>query len=437
MAQLGAAVFEELQRGRIDEPDGGDAAMSPEAIGPETMLPDLFAAYPQTRAVFDRYGLRGCGGTRGPVESLRFFARTHAVNETQLLQQVRQAAAGDAPVAPLAADPVADTIYRRFFLGGIAAILTVGAVWGAWLLWKIGILGSFTAVSIHEVNAHGHAQIFGWVILFIMGFAYQALPRMWHTTLPAPRLAAGVFAAMFLGVAVRTTGMAMAHSGMWATTAAMTGAAVQILAIVVFCAQVFVAFRRSGKRVQPYIAIIGAGLAWMLIQALFGTWHTWNTMTAPTREQMLHYVATYQAVLRDLQIHGLALFMILGVSLHMLPALFNVPHTPARRAWLGWAVLMLAVIGESVLFLVYRFTESTMWAATLMLPWLMLARGACGNPCPCMIAAASSCRPPTPGWRCRSSCCCCCRCINSSAASPSVTPTTARFAMPSRWDSSR
>ena len=56
-------------------------------------------------------------------------------------------------------------------------------------------------------------------------------------------------------------------------------------------------------------------------------------MTARSLDALIWYVATYQAPLRDLQIHGLALFMILGVSLRLLPALFDLPRVPDRRAW--------------------------------------------------------------------------------------------------------
>ncbi|MEP0841444.1 MAG: hypothetical protein HRF43_01885, partial [Phycisphaerae bacterium] len=103
-------------------------------INPETMLPDLFRAHPQTRAVFDRYGLVGCGGRMGPAESVRFFARSHGVDEARLLAEIQAAiddpasAASGEPAAPHAS--VADSIYRRFFLAGIAAILTAGATWG-------------------------------------------------------------------------------------------------------------------------------------------------------------------------------------------------------------------------------------------------------------------------------------------------------------------
>ena len=61
-------------------------------------------------------------------------------------------------------------------LGAIAVILTAGASWGAVLLWQIAFAGKFTGVSIQHVNAHGHAQIYGWVGLFIMPSTTRVLP---------------------------------------------------------------------------------------------------------------------------------------------------------------------------------------------------------------------------------------------------------------------
>ena len=43
------------------------------AITPDLLLPDLFHAYPETRIVLDRHGLRGCGGPLGPYESIPFL----------------------------------------------------------------------------------------------------------------------------------------------------------------------------------------------------------------------------------------------------------------------------------------------------------------------------------------------------------------------------
>ena len=93
---------------------------------------------------------------------------------------------------------------RPFFRAGILVALSAGALWGAYLLLRICWAGSFRAAGLHEINAHGHAQIFGWVGLFVMGFAYQAFPRFKHGTLAWPRLA---FASLWMilgGLIVRS-----------------------------------------------------------------------------------------------------------------------------------------------------------------------------------------------------------------------------------------
>jgi hypothetical protein len=349
-------------------------SMDASQISPDTMLPDLLAAFPQVRRVFDRYGLRGCGGKLGPVESVGFFARTHGVEQDRLLSEVRQAI--DSPADDVEAAPasVADTLYRRFFTAGIILILTAGATWGAWLLWRIGIAGNFTAISIHDVNAHGHAQIFGWVGLFIMGFAYQAFPRIWHTDLHRPRLALAAFGMMVVGLIIRTVGMTAAGQP-WALSLATAGGALEIASVLIFVWQILMTYRAGQGKLEPYIGFVVMALFWFIAMSVMCVWHMYMTMTAPTRERLLWFVATYQAPLRDLQIHGLALFMILGVSLRMLPALFGVPQVSNRRAWWALGILTAAVAGESILFVIYRWTHNHALAGALMLPWLMLIIG--------------------------------------------------------------
>jgi len=48
-------------------------------VTPEMLLPEVVAKYPATRKVFDKYGLRGCGGPTGPREPVARFARLHNV----------------------------------------------------------------------------------------------------------------------------------------------------------------------------------------------------------------------------------------------------------------------------------------------------------------------------------------------------------------------
>jgi hypothetical protein len=343
----------------------------------DLLLPDLLREYPAARPVFDRYGLRGCGGPRGPHETIGFFARVHGVDPSRLLAELRLAitdrSGRSAHAQP--APGLADTIYRRYFVGGIVVALTAGATWGAWMLWKIALGGSFRVASFNSVNAHGEAQIFGWVGLFIMGFAYQAFPRLWHTTLAAPRLAAWAFALMVAGLIARTVGIATAGAWPSALPLAMLGGISQVAAVLIFIGQLGATFARSGARLEPYVGFILAALAWFAAAGVFSVWHTWTTLTARTARELIWYVATYQTPLRDLQIHGLALFMILGVSLKMLPALFGLPGISARRAWWALDLMTTGLLGAAGLFLLYRLTGNHVLAAALVLPWLMLSVG--------------------------------------------------------------
>jgi hypothetical protein len=282
--------------------------------------------------------------------------------------------------------PQAVKPYRAFFLAGIAVVLTVGAAWGAWLLLRIGAVGKFTGAPLHEVNAHGHAQVFGWVGLFVMGFGYQMFPALWQRRLLAPALVPAVFGAMIAGVAIRTVAMA-AVGARWAVPAVIGGGALELAAIAAFAIQLGLTWRASLARNQPYLRYVAAALVFFAVQAAFCVWHTVNTLTAPDRQALLWQVATYQAVLRDLQIHGFVLLMVLGVSIQILPRFYGVPQVSARRARRAWALILGGIAGEIALFLLYRFTGRHLLAAGLMVPWAMLATGA--------LSIAASFRP----WR--------------------------------------
>ena len=78
----------------------------------------------------------------GPVESLAFFAKAHDVPLPRLLQEIDQAVHQSSATPPAAVgSELADTIYRPFFKAGIAVELRLGAVWGAYLLLRIGLAG--------------------------------------------------------------------------------------------------------------------------------------------------------------------------------------------------------------------------------------------------------------------------------------------------------
>jgi hypothetical protein len=330
-------------------------------INEKLLIPELLGNAPQARPVLDRYGLRGCGGPLGPVETLGFFAKAHDVPLDRLLREIREAVIQPEPApATKAEDQQADTIYLPFFQAGIAIVLSLGAAWGAYLLLRIAITGSFAAAGIHEINAHGHAQIFGWVGLFVMGFAYQAFPRFKHTTLAHVGLARSTLWLMLAGIVVRSACEPLAASFAWLGNLAIAASVVELIAIVFFVIVISGTLCRSGKPLEFYDYYIISSLGWFVIQGVYEVLYLAATLAQP--QQLVPLVATWQGALRDIQIHGFALVMILGVSQRMFHHFYGLPAPNRRLSLIALGCVNAAVAGEATGLVLMRIANQS-WAA--------------------------------------------------------------------------
>jgi uncharacterized protein involved in response to NO len=336
------------------------------------MIPDVLAEHPELRPVFDQYGLHGCGGALGPHESIEFFCRAHGVDAEKLLFELndvlakREKLVGEGIIRPdaLSADyapGVADTIYRRFFKTAIAVTLTAGATWGVVLLWQIAVAGSMTkALSLFNVNAHAYAQILGWVGLFIMGFAFQAFPRFKHTTLYSPNLAVATFYLALAGIVLSTLSIPFPGTVL-GLPVAVIGGTLTIVSVALFVFIILRTILSSGKPFEASDWYVSAGLFYFLAQACYGLFHVVGTMTAPDEKALVQFVAAYQGGLRDIQIYGLAMMMILGVSQrYIAPILGLGVQNPRLAKALFWPI-NLALIGAVVSFIVFWKTKSVPW----------------------------------------------------------------------------
>ena len=263
-------------------------------------------------------------------------------------------------------------LHRPFFRAGIAVLLTAGAVWGALLLLRISIEGSFTAISIHEINAHGHAQIFGWVGLFVMGFAYQMFVH-WSSATDRERYAVAIsLAFMLVGIVLRVVGEPL-HEFPAMRALAMTGAFVEIVAIGIFAVIVVRAVQAPNRVIpaeRPYV-IAAVGL--FFVQAVYDAALVFATTGAQSPKELLGVISTWQAPLRDIQIHGFALLMILGVGPWLFPRTFGLRRPSPGWVSFGWVAILMAVAGEAAGFVLMRTTDQRAWAGLLFGSIVVLA----------------------------------------------------------------
>jgi len=350
--------------------------MAVEKITSEMYLPDIVGRYPTTRAVFDRYGLHGCGGAQGPREQLGWFARLHGVPIEKLLLELNESATHPSTELVEFSPSVADTIYRPFFLAGIATVLTLGCVWGAINLLTIGLNHNFSAVSYSWILAHGHAMVFGFVGFFIMGFAYQAFPRFKHTSLWRPRLAISVLPLMITGIVLQT----VAHlSSPPSLRLEVLAAAIQLGAVIIF-AMAIVMTARHAKKPEVYDRFVYAALGWFALAAIANP-VIFKLFELPGgREQLLFNLATFNIPYRDVQLLGIAVVMILGVSLRLLPHAYGM-REPSRgwREFLFWGVNGSILAG--VVLFVAGMSTGNHWLLTVQwLAAIVLLTVAIGTP---------------------------------------------------------
>ena len=114
---------------------------------------------------------------------------------------------------------------------GLFFMLLPGTFLGLWNLLTISSHRSVETVSAAWIQAHGHAQIFGWIGSFILGIGYYSIPKLRRTkryALWTPWTSLGMW---FCGVTMRWT--AGVYEWHWRTLLPLS-AALEIAAFLIF-----------------------------------------------------------------------------------------------------------------------------------------------------------------------------------------------------------
>lgn len=142
------------------------------AIRPEMTVRQVATDFPGSKGVFLRYGEpERSHGRFGHLEPLTHFARRHSIALQQLLSDL--SAATGVPVE--VRGRYAERVHHGFLLSALLITLSLGTGWGAWMLWSIGRRADFDAVRAASVTAHGEAQLWGFIALFILGIALRTV----------------------------------------------------------------------------------------------------------------------------------------------------------------------------------------------------------------------------------------------------------------------
>lgn len=282
------------------------------ALRPEMTVRQIAADFPESQEVFRRHGETDPPtGRFGHLEPLAHFAQRHDITLDALLQEL--SAATGIPVDRRGR--FAERVHHRFILAALFFTLTFGAGWGAILLWQLGGDRGFNSVPAAYVIAHGEAQLWGFVVLFVIGISLRTVlqevaRRRWGVVVVNSLLALALFGVIgglawslapgrlpLLGV-FSAASLCLLASGIWAIQALIVSSK----------------WRSAWSR-----AVIASGF-WLTTWAGTTLWLRWTAGAAGPGT----YADNQRMLLIVLAVFGFALNSIYGFGQMLLPGLLRI-----------------------------------------------------------------------------------------------------------------
>ncbi len=90
----------------------------------------------------------------------------------------RSLAAGESFEITRAREKSLSRLLILYITTGLAFMLLPGTFLGVWNLLAISSHRAANSVSAGWIQAHGHAQIFGWIGTFILGIGFYSIPKL-------------------------------------------------------------------------------------------------------------------------------------------------------------------------------------------------------------------------------------------------------------------
>ncbi|MCP5003062.1 MAG: DUF1858 domain-containing protein [Planctomycetes bacterium] len=232
-------------------------------INRNTIIKDIVKKHPETLTVFRKYNLVVAGGVRGPNEPLAFFSKAHEVDYDEIVCELKEAIEKGVDDSTEEIVLKEDKVYEKFIKTAILMAVTIGVTFGAAILTHIGMKKDFHTGFHSFVQVHGHAQLFGWVGLCIIGFAYYIVPRVKNVELRYCELTTTSFWLMIIGNVLRI--LTQPFSDETINVVLPISGLLELAAILTFSFIIFSTVLASQEKREIYDKFIVAGVIWFLI----------------------------------------------------------------------------------------------------------------------------------------------------------------------------
>ncbi|MGA8143371.1 MAG: NnrS family protein [Candidatus Acidiferrales bacterium] len=246
--------------------------------------------------------------------------------------------------ATRAREQAVSRLLMAFVISGLVFMVFPGTFLGVWNLLQISGRESVATISQAWLQAHGHAQVFGWVGSFILGIGFYSIPKMRGGAKATFATAWACWAMWTAGVALRWTGNVYG----WGWRALLPLSAVLELAAFLIFFRAVSQHRPADSgntRTEPWIWIVisaSTGLLLVLVANLAGCFYVSLRGATPAFPHVLdqRYLA--------LMAWGFLVPFVWGFSAKWMAVFLGLK--PLRPAWLLAAVVanVLGVVSTIV-----------------------------------------------------------------------------------------
>ena len=315
-----------------------------------TTVKDIVMHNPETKGVFSKYGLLECGGEYGPEEAIYFFARVHNVDPDSLIKELNDVIRGKVAAPEVSADDMEsayENIYEKFIKTAIVIALSTGCVYGAFILFYMGIQHSLYSVPKVLIETHGHTQIFGWAGLFIMGVSYFVLPRFYAVRIYSGKLANLSFYFMVAGIFLVFTYRTLLplNNHFFFKALILSGCSLEILAVLMFLiVAVKTVLSAEKQELETYETYLFSGYLWFLIVTVAHAGIVLYMINV--NETVFPHATIYP--LRHIQVMGFITMVIFGVLSRTLPAFLGLKTPNAKMNLIIMFMLNASVLVRAV-----------------------------------------------------------------------------------------
>jgi hypothetical protein len=257
------------------------------------------------------------------------------------------------PGKPLLADPLPERRVARllaaFITTGLVFLVLPGTLLGVWNLLTISAGRQADATSTAWIQAHGHAQLFGWVTSFMLGICLYAFPKFRGRSLRSLAVGWLMFAMWTIAVASRWfSAVASWHWQLLWPTSASLELVVAFLLVWQSTASGTSRHKRELWELQIFAGFYGL-IATLMVQLVL----LWQTLPAP--------VIPHEP---DQLFIGIALWIfcfpvVWGFSGRLLPTFLGLKQSGVASAYAGLGMLAAAAI--------LMAADRSQWAAALIL----------------------------------------------------------------------